>query len=93
MIVGHTPQEAGINSAAGGKLWRTDTGMTAMIGGQPEARKEKDRRAFLVFFFFVFFFRLFFCLFFVFFFVLFLSFLVFVFVVFFLSSFFCLYFF
>eukprot|EP00903_Cladosiphon_okamuranus_P006063 g5978.t1 len=37
MIVGHTPQEAGINSALGGRLWRTDTGMTAMIGGQPEA--------------------------------------------------------
>lgn len=36
MIVGHTPQEAGINSALGGRLWRTDTGMTAMIGGQPE---------------------------------------------------------
>ncbi|CAN0289582.1 unnamed protein product, partial [Discosporangium mesarthrocarpum] len=36
MIVGHTPQEVGINSAGGGKLWRTDTGMTAMIGGQPE---------------------------------------------------------
>ncbi|CAB1113116.1 unnamed protein product [Ectocarpus sp. CCAP 1310/34] len=39
MIVGHTPQEAGINSALGGRLWRTDTGMTAMIGGQPEARQ------------------------------------------------------
>lgn len=37
MIVGHTPQEAGINSALGGRLWRTDTGMTALIGGQPEA--------------------------------------------------------
>ena len=36
MVVGHTPQEAGINSALGGRLWRTDTGMTAMIGGQPE---------------------------------------------------------
>eukprot|EP00752_Nemacystus_decipiens_P001826 g1763.t1 len=36
MIVGHTPQRAGINSAADGQVWRVDTGMTAMIGGRPE---------------------------------------------------------
>ncbi|CBJ28039.1 calcineurin-like phosphoesterase family protein [Ectocarpus siliculosus] len=37
MVVGHTPQRAGINSAADGQVWRVDTGMTAMIGGRPEA--------------------------------------------------------
>ncbi|CAM9674337.1 unnamed protein product [Ascophyllum nodosum] len=42
MVVAHTPQEAGINSALGGRLWRTDTGMTAMIGGQPEALEFVD---------------------------------------------------
>lgn len=36
MFVGHTPQRAGINSAADGQIWRLDTGMTAMIGGRPE---------------------------------------------------------
>lgn len=36
MVVGHTPQRAGINSAADGQVWRVDTGMTAMIGGRPE---------------------------------------------------------
>jgi hypothetical protein len=34
--VGHTPQRVGINSAAGGKIWRIDTGMTKTIGGTPE---------------------------------------------------------
>lgn len=38
MLVGHTPQRAGINSAADGQVWRVDTGMTAMIGGRPEVR-------------------------------------------------------
>lgn len=36
MLVGHTPQRLGINSAANGQIWRVDTGMTAMIGGRPE---------------------------------------------------------
>lgn len=36
MLVGHTPQRLGINSAADGQIWRLDTGMTAMIGGRPE---------------------------------------------------------
>ncbi|KAG5187709.1 calcineurin-like phosphoesterase family protein [Tribonema minus] len=36
MVVGHTPQSAGINSAAQGKVWRVDTGMTKAIGGKPE---------------------------------------------------------
>lgn len=37
MIVGHTPQAEGINSACGGKVWRVDTGMSAAYGGVPEA--------------------------------------------------------
>lgn len=37
MIVGHTPQSQGINSACGGKVWRIDTGMSAVYGGVPEA--------------------------------------------------------
>eukprot|EP00752_Nemacystus_decipiens_P007590 g6782.t1 len=49
MVVGHTPQEAGINSALGGRLWRTDTGMTAMIGGQPEAERNRWRGARVIF--------------------------------------------
>lgn len=41
--MGHTPQRAGINSAADGQIWRLDTGMTAMIGGRPEVSRRKDR--------------------------------------------------
>lgn len=37
MIVGHTPQAQGINSACGGRVWRIDTGMSAVYGGVPEA--------------------------------------------------------
>lgn len=37
MIVGHTPQAEGINSACGGRVWRIDTGMSAVYGGVPEA--------------------------------------------------------
>lgn len=37
MIVGHTPQERGINAACSGKVWRIDTGMSAVYGGVPEA--------------------------------------------------------
>lgn len=37
MIVGHTPQPQGINSACGGRVWRVDTGMSAAYGGVPEA--------------------------------------------------------
>ncbi|KAG5186516.1 Metallo-dependent phosphatase-like protein [Tribonema minus] len=36
MIVGHTPQRIGINSAADGKVWRVDTAMCAIMGGKPE---------------------------------------------------------
>lgn len=37
MIVGHTPQAEGINSACGGRVWRIDTGMSSAYGGVPEA--------------------------------------------------------
>lgn len=37
MIVGHTPQAEGINSACGGRVWRIDTGMSSAYGGIPEA--------------------------------------------------------
>lgn len=37
MIVGHTPQERGINAACSGRVWRIDTGMSAAYGGVPEA--------------------------------------------------------
>ena len=37
MIVGHTPQAQGINSACGGRVWRIDTGMSEAYGGVPEA--------------------------------------------------------
>ncbi|CAM9503449.1 unnamed protein product [Discosporangium mesarthrocarpum] len=36
MFVGHTPQEMGINSAAGGQVWRVDTAMSQKMGGRPE---------------------------------------------------------
>ena len=37
MVVGHTPQRGGINSACGGRVWRIDTGMSEVYGGVPEA--------------------------------------------------------
>lgn len=37
MIVGHTPQERGINAACQGRVWRIDTGMSRAYGGVPEA--------------------------------------------------------
>jgi hypothetical protein len=33
MVVGHTPQESGINSMCDGKLWRIDVGMSSAYGG------------------------------------------------------------
>lgn len=33
MVVGHTPQQAGITHACGEKLWRIDVGMSAHYGG------------------------------------------------------------
>lgn len=33
MVVGHTPQQGGISSACGGKVWRIDVGMSRFYGG------------------------------------------------------------
>ena len=33
MVVGHTPQRQGINSACDGKVWRIDTGLSHHYGG------------------------------------------------------------
>lgn len=49
MIVGHTPQSQGINSACGGKVWRIDTGMSASYGGVPEAIEITRRGAIRIF--------------------------------------------
>ena len=35
MIVGHTVQKAGINSACEGRVWRIDVGIAAAYGGRP----------------------------------------------------------
>jgi hypothetical protein len=32
LIVGHTPQQRGINSAANERLWRVDTAMCSLMG-------------------------------------------------------------
>jgi len=37
MVVAHTVQEKGINSACKGRVWRIDTGMSAYYGGSLEA--------------------------------------------------------
>lgn len=49
MIVGHTPQVQGINSACGGRVWRIDTGMSAVYGGVPEAIEITKRGAVRIF--------------------------------------------
>lgn len=49
MIVGHTPQLQGINSACGGKVWRIDTGMSAVYGGVPEAIEISKRGCIRIF--------------------------------------------
>eukprot|EP00638_Chattonella_subsalsa_P009595 CAMPEP_0117752332 /NCGR_PEP_ID=MMETSP0947-20121206/11541_1 /TAXON_ID=44440 /ORGANISM="Chattonella subsalsa, Strain CCMP2191" /LENGTH=328 /DNA_ID=CAMNT_0005570951 /DNA_START=363 /DNA_END=1349 /DNA_ORIENTATION=+ len=36
MVVGHTPQQVGINSACEGQVWRVDTGLSAFYGGVTE---------------------------------------------------------
>jgi hypothetical protein len=33
MVVGHTPQQAGIAAACSSKVWRIDTGMSHSYGG------------------------------------------------------------
>lgn len=37
MVVGHTVQKGGVNSACSDKVWRIDVGMSAHYGGQPAA--------------------------------------------------------
>jgi len=37
MVVGHTPQMAGISGACDGRVWRIDTGMARAYGGMTEA--------------------------------------------------------
>jgi hypothetical protein len=49
MIVGHTPQEFGINAACAGRVWRIDTGMSAAYGGVPEALEISKRGRIRVF--------------------------------------------
>jgi hypothetical protein len=36
MVVGHTVQDAGINSACDGLVWRIDTGLSKYFGGKLE---------------------------------------------------------
>jgi hypothetical protein len=46
MVVGHTVQQQGINSACDGKVWRIDVGMSRFYGGKPsvlEIRGEQVR--------------------------------------------------
>lgn len=49
MIVGHTPQLQGINSACGGRVWRIDTGMSKAYGGVPEAIEIRRRGGIRIF--------------------------------------------
>jgi len=35
MVVGHTVQQQGINSACDGKVWRIDVGLSRFYGGKP----------------------------------------------------------
>lgn len=49
MVVGHTPQPRGINSACGGRVWRIDTGMSKVYGGRPEAIEITKRGAVRIF--------------------------------------------
>jgi hypothetical protein len=46
MVVGHTVQQQGINSACEGKVWRIDVGLSRYYGGKPsvlEIRREQVR--------------------------------------------------
>lgn len=42
MVVGHTPQQRGINSACDGKLWRIDVGLAQHYGGRIEVLEVGD---------------------------------------------------
>lgn len=37
MVVGHTPQQGGVNDRCGGKLWRIDVGLARYYGGPTQA--------------------------------------------------------
>jgi hypothetical protein len=43
MVVGHTPQQRGINSACDGKLWRIDVGLAKHYGGPIEVLELGDQ--------------------------------------------------
>lgn len=43
MVVGHTVQRGGANSACGDKVWRIDTGMSSTYGGKPESIEIRRR--------------------------------------------------
>jgi hypothetical protein len=43
MVVGHTPQPNGINSACDGKLWRIDVGLAQLYGGPIEVLELGDQ--------------------------------------------------
>jgi hypothetical protein len=42
MVVGHTPQESGVNSACDGKVWRIDVGLARHYGGPVQALQIKN---------------------------------------------------
>jgi hypothetical protein len=41
MVMGHTVQDSGINSACGEKAWRIDVGMSYVFGGPPQVLEIK----------------------------------------------------
>lgn len=45
MVVGHTPQSAGINSACDGQVWRIDVGLSRHYGGPVQALKMQGNEA------------------------------------------------
>ena len=44
MVVGHTPQKEGINSACDEHVWRIDVGMSAFYGGRPEVLEIRGQK-------------------------------------------------
>jgi hypothetical protein len=45
MVVGHTPQQVGVNSACDGKVWRIDVGLARHYGGPVQALQIKGDEA------------------------------------------------
>ncbi|MEI9939667.1 MAG: metallophosphoesterase [Pseudomonadota bacterium] len=45
MVVGHTVQQQGINSACDGKVWRIDVGLSRFYGGKPSVLEIRGDRA------------------------------------------------